>query len=161
MGLDMYLRANQYISRNDWTRSPSGELQDQINPVFNEIVERLEMKDLIDKSGFAGISVDLPMGYWRKANQIHNWFVENVQDGNDDCNTYYVTRDQLEELKELCINVLANKELAEDLLPTGAGFFFGSTTYDEYYYGDLNDTVGIITRCLETRFDSFEYQSSW
>lgn len=161
MGLDMYLRANQYISRNDWTRSPSGELQDQINPLFNEIVERLEMKDVIDNTGFAGISVDLPMGYWRKANQIHNWFVENVQDGEDDCNSYYVTREQLEQLKATCIEVLAHKSLAEDLLPTGAGFFFGSTTYDEYYYGDLQETIEIINRCLKTKFDSFEYQSSW
>lgn len=161
MGLDMYLRANQYISRNDWTRSPSGELQDQINPVFNEIVERLEMKDVIDNSGFAGISVDLPMGYWRKANQIHNWFVENVQDGDDDCNKYWVTRKQLEKLKATCEEVLAHKELAEDLLPTASGFFFGSSTYDEYYYGDLQNTIDIINRCLKTDFDSFEYQSSW
>jgi hypothetical protein len=24
------------------------------------------------------------VGYWRKANAIHRWFVEHVQDGNDD-----------------------------------------------------------------------------
>jgi hypothetical protein len=41
MGLDMYLRASEYVSRNDWTRSPSGELQDHTNPLFNEIVSRL------------------------------------------------------------------------------------------------------------------------
>jgi len=46
-------------------------------------------------------------------------------------------------------------------LPTGSGFFFGSTNYDEYYFGDLNDTIGIITRCLESKFDYFEYQASW
>jgi hypothetical protein len=161
MGLDMYLRASEYISRNDWGRDENGDILDTPNETFKEIVEAFEMQDVIDKTGFAGISVDFPMGYWRKANQIHNWFVENVQGGEDNCGSYYVTRDQLEELKELCINVRANKELAEDLLPTGAGFFFGSTTYDEYYYGDLNDTIGIITRCLESKFDGFEYQSSW
>jgi hypothetical protein len=161
MGLDMYLRASEYISRNNWGRDEDGNILDTPNEAFKAIVEAFEMEDIIDKTGFAGISVDFPMGYWRKANQIHNWFVENVQDGEDNCGSYYVTREQLEELKELCINVLANKELAEDLLPTGAGFFFGSTTYDEYYYGDLNDTIGIITRCLESKFDGFEYQSSW
>ena len=161
MGLDMYLRASEYVSRNDWTRNDKGELVDSPNSLFTQIVETLELENIIDNTGFAGMSIDLPMGYWRKANQIHNWFVENVQGGEDNCGSYYVTRDQLEELKELCINVLANKELAEDLLPTGAGFFFGSTTYDEYYYGDLNDTIGIITRCLESKFDGFEYQSSW
>ena len=37
------------------------------------------------------------VGYWRKANQIHNWFVENVQDGEDDC-CYHneVTKEYLE-----------------------------------------------------------------
>jgi hypothetical protein len=161
MGLDMYLRASEYISRNDWGRDENGDILDTPNETFKAIVEAFEMEDVIDKTGFAGISVDFPMGYWRKANQIHNWFVQNVQDGEDNCGSYYVTREQLEELKEVCINVLANKELAEDLLPTESGFFFGSTTYDEYYYGDLNDTIGIITRCLESKFDGFEYQSSW
>lgn len=157
----MYLRASEYVSRNDWSRDENGDILDTPNQAFKAIVEAFELENVIDKTGFAGINIDVPMGYWRKANQIHNWFVENVQDGEDNCGSYYVTRDQLEELKELCINVLANKELAEDLLPTGAGFFFGSTTYDEYYYADLNDTIGIITRCLESKFDGFEYQSSW
>ena len=161
MGLDMYLRANEYVSRNDWTRNENGELVDSPNSLFTQIVETLELENIIDNTGFAGMSIDLPMGYWRKANQIHNWFVENVQDGNDDCNPYYVTREQLEQLKATCVEVLEHKSLAEDLLPTGSGFFFGSTTYDEYYYGDLNDTIKIINKCLESKFDSFEYQSSW
>jgi hypothetical protein len=161
MGLDMYLRASEYISRNDWSRDSKGELQDQINPLFNEIVERLEMSDVIDKSGFAGISIDFPMGYWRKSNMIHHWFVNNLADGVDECQPIMVRREDLEQLKEVCINVIAVPEMAEELLPTGSGFFFGSTAYDEYYFGDLNDTIGIITRCLESKFDYFEYQASW
>jgi hypothetical protein len=161
MGLDMYLRASEYISRNDWGRDENGDILDTPNETFKAIVEAFEMQDVIDKTGFAGISVDFPMGYWRKANQIHNWFVENVQDGEDNCGSYYVTREQLEELKELCIQAIANPTDAEALLPTGSGFFFGSTEYDEYYFGDLNDTIGIINRCLESKFDGFEYQSSW
>jgi hypothetical protein len=160
MGLDMYLRANEYVSRKDY-KTIDGQMIAEINPIFDGIVKQFEMEDVIDKESFAGISVDFPMGYWRKANQIHNWFVENVQDGEDNCGAYYVTREQLEQLKATCIEVLAHKSLAEDLLPTGSGFFFGSTTYDEYYYGDLNDTIEIINRCLESKFESFEYQSSW
>jgi hypothetical protein len=158
MGLDMYLRASEYVYRHNFNRQTD---EDDINPIFNEIVNRLKLEDVIDKSGFAGITVDVPMGYWRKSNQIHNWFVENVQDGEDNCGSYYVSREQLEQLKATCIEVLAHKELAEDLLPTGAGFFFGSTTYDEYYYGDLSETIEIINRCLASKFSHFEYQSSW
>ena len=44
--------------------------------------------------------------YWRKANAIHSWFVQNVQNGVDDCDTYQVTREQLEALKEACEIVL-------------------------------------------------------
>jgi hypothetical protein len=161
MGLDMYLRASEYVSRNDWSRNEKGEIRDNPNWLFTQIVETLELENIIDNTGFSGMTIDLPMGYWRKANQIHNWFVTNLADGVDECQVITVRREDLEQLKELCIEVIANKSLAEDLLPTGAGFFFGSTTYDEYYYGDLMDTIGIITRCLESKFDYFEYQASW
>jgi len=161
MGLDMYLRASEYVSRNDWTRNENGELRDNINPLFKEIVERLELEDVIDKTGFAGINIDVPMGYWRKSNMIHHWFVNNLADGVDECQPIVVRREDLEQLKETCIEVIANPTDAEELLPTGSGFFFGSTSYDQYYFSDLNDTIGILNKCLESKFDYFEYQASW
>ena len=154
----MYLRANEYVYRHNFNRQ---EDEDKINPIFNEIVSRLELEDVIDKNGFAGLTIDVPMGYWRKSNMIHHWFVNNLADGVDECQPIVVSRKNLEDLKDLCITVIANPELAEKLLPTGSGFFFGSTDYDEYYFGDLNDTIGIINRCLESKFDYFEYQASW
>jgi hypothetical protein len=51
--------------------------------------------------------------------------------------------------------------LAEELLPSHSGFFFGSTEYDEWYFKDLTRTVEIIDRCLASKFDYFEYQASW
>jgi hypothetical protein len=156
MGLDMYLRANEYVYRHNYVDGDNS-----INPLFNEIVSRLELEDVIDKTGFAGLTIDVPMGYWRKSNMIHHWFVNNLADGVDECQPIIVRREDLEQLKEVCINVIAVPEMAEELLPTGSGFFFGSTAYDEYYFGDLNDTLGIINRCLESKFDYFEYQASW
>jgi len=38
------------------------------------------------------------IGYWRKANAIHNWFVQNVQKGKDDCRAYSVSTDDLRKL---------------------------------------------------------------
>jgi hypothetical protein len=154
----MYLRASEYVYRHNYNRETS---EDLINPLFNEIVSRLELEDVIDKNGFAGLTIDVPMGYWRKSNMIHHWFVNNLADGVDECQPIVVSRKNLEDLKDLCITVIANPELAEQLLPTGSGFFFGSTSYDQYYFGDLNDTIGIITKCLESKFDYFEYQASW
>ena len=154
----MYLRANEYVYRHNFNRQTD---EDTINPIFNEIVSRLELEDVIDKTGFAGLTIDVPMGYWRKSNMIHHWFVNKLADGVDECQPIVVRREDLEQLKETCIEVIANPIYAEELLPTGSGFFFGSTNYDEYYFGDLNDTVGIINRCLESKFDYFEYQASW
>lgn len=44
--------------------------------------------------------------YWRKANAIHNFFVNEVQDGVDDCNSYNVPKSVIEDLAERCDLVL-------------------------------------------------------
>ena len=156
MGLDQYLHATEYISRYDWDNE-----NDNRNELFYQIVEQFGVSDQISQDSFGGISIDFPMGYWRKSNQIHNWFVEFVGDGVDDCQKMFVSRDVLTDLKTRCEQVLADHSLAEELLPTGAGFFFGSTEYDEYYFVDLKETIVIIDRCLNSKFDYFEYQASW
>jgi hypothetical protein len=103
--------------------------------------------------------------YWRKANAIHRWFVENAQGGEDNCERYYVSREQLLKLRDLCANLCTQKveALAEDSLPTTDGFFFGSTEYDEWYWNDIENTVKGIDTALETFGDGwhFHYQSSW
>ena len=46
------------------------------------------------------------VGYWRKANCIHSWFVDHVQDGIDDCQYHNeVTKEILEELLDTCEKV--------------------------------------------------------
>lgn len=62
--------------------------------------------------------------YWRKANHIHNWFVENVQDGIDDCATHYVSPDDLKALLDACERVIEASELVEGVVVTG-------TVYDQ------------------------------
>ena len=108
-----------------------------------------------------GQTVGTEIGYWRKANQIHNWFVENCQGGVDDCREHSVYHEDLQKLKELCEAVLKHPNEAEDLLPTQCGFFFGSTEYDEYYFEDLRATIEIIVWALSQDFDYFVYHSSW
>jgi hypothetical protein len=99
--------------------------------------------------------------YWRKANAIHNWFVQNVQNGVDDCGEYPVTRQQLEELSGICKNVLCHHDLAEELLPPTSGFFFGSTRIDDFYFYDLIDTICGVQDLLKADTDTFYYSSSW
>jgi hypothetical protein len=88
------------------------------------------------------------VGSWRKANAIHRWFVEGVGGGIDECQSIPVTADELEELLRRVEAVLAHPELAERILPTQEGFFFGSIDYDEGYFDDLRETVTLLTWAL-------------
>lgn len=101
--------------------------------------------------------------YWRKANQIHHWFVQNVQNGNDDCDNYVVTSEQLKELYDICNKVLNDNSLAEKLLPSQSGFFFGGTEYDEYYFDDIKHTKDQLEDIVKSDNSEYKYvyNSSW
>ncbi len=117
-----------------------------------------------------------PIITWRKANAIHKFFVDEVQDGNDNCERHYVSRGDLEELLNRIKLILAVKTpvaremKAEELLPTDVeGCFFGSKEYDDWYFQDLKRTKTTLEKVFEYEenaeagkcFDSFYYQSSW
>ena len=59
------------------------------------------------------------VAYWRKANAIHKWFVDNVQKGKDDCKEYRVTRRNLLDLCDLVSDVLDHCELKEGKVRNG------------------------------------------
>lgn len=102
------------------------------------------------------------IGYWRNANAIHKWFVDNVQDGVDDCQKSWVSRDQLVELLALVMAVLEDRSKAQELLPTQSGFFFGSTGYDEWYFKDLEHTKTICEEALKGNIlADFFYSAPW
>lgn len=154
MGLDMSLNATRYLS--DMFVEGDDARADAITKLFPELVATEST------TKFSVNQVRIEVIYWRKANAIHNWFVQNCQDGDDDCRPYRVMRMQLIELKELCQHVIENPERAEELLPTKAGFFFGSVDIDEWYMKELERTVKSIDAALNlpTAWE-FEYQSSW
>lgn len=110
--------------------------------------------------------IEQAAGYWRKANHIHAWFVQNVQNGEDDCGRYYVSEEQLRELLAECKNIKESPETARETLPTKSGFFFGGTDYDEYYFKDIDRTIEIIEDLLAEKEGEYlpfevEYTSSW
>ena len=143
MGLDMYLYKKHYLWEKERRRLKITGITPSIKP------ERIER--IIEN-----------IGYWRKANAIHKWFVDHVQEGEDDCKDYYVERDQLRDLLKLVKRVLQNHELAPSLLPTQEGFFFGDTEYGKYYFQDLEETRRILEQALsEGAEGEIHYQSSW
>ena len=122
MGLDMYFSAKKYMSK--YFDKADVERIEKINDIFG--VTGIEDDD------YGAQEVIFRVAYWRKANAIHKWFVDNVQGGTDDCGDYTVSREQLQELAELCEQALADPDFAVENLPTRSGFFFGGTEYDEY-----------------------------
>jgi hypothetical protein len=101
--------------------------------------------------------------YWRKANQIHNWMVQNVQKGKDDCGLYEVSIKKILELHKEVTFALATKDTSK--LPPTAGFFFGSTEVDEWYWEDLRDTKNYLEEMQEVYetdpATKFYYYASW
>lgn len=164
MGLDMYLTKKTFIGANYEHRGVSGKVD-------------LTIKDSpvnINLNRVTYISEEV--GYWRKANQIHNWFVQNVQNGEDDCRDHRVSREDLQNLLQtvnLVLNAKGTPEessIIEENLPPTEGFFFGTTEINEWYWDDLEATKQIVSDVLaEMDIDAknneswidYYYASSW
>lgn len=154
MGLDQYLHAKRFASNAEFVNEESRKL-------FTSLMELANVDEFADEH-FPTASIGVKVAYWRKANAIHNWFVQNCQNGEDDCQTVFVGREQLEELRDVCRRVLADPSLADELLPTARGFFFGTTDYDEWYMDSLRYTALTIDKLLTMPVEwDFEYSSSW
>lgn len=149
MGLDMNLTKRVYVGK----RNVSGTI---------DITMRNEKLN-IDLSKVVYIVEEL--AYWRKANHIHKWMVANVQDGVDDCGTYYVGEEKINALLKACKDVVSKQSDPEKILPTARGFFFGGTEYDYLYYSDVKYTIevleGIISDWLKGHHYDVFYSSSW
>ena len=155
MGLDMYLSAKKYLW-SDKDKAISEQVGEIIG-VQGDTEKRFNGSSLVVKE------ISLDAMYWRKANAIHGWFVNVVQNGEDNCREYEVDREQLEALRDLCKDILEHPDAERDtdLEPT-QGFFFGSYEKDEWYYEDLKNTVEGLDRVLSLPEDySFSYQASW
>jgi hypothetical protein len=153
MGLDMYLSKRSYVK--NWGHTPKEEQHEVV------VLKGGQPRSDIDPERISYIVEEVM--YWRKANQIHAWFVDNVQRGVDECQETHVPRAKLEELATICRRVLLNPSLADELLPTRGGFFFGSTDYNDAYEQDLQDTLEMLERELadEPGRARYYYQSSW
>lgn len=166
MGLDMYLSAERYLGA--WEHYTP---EDRTRAL--EIADAVGLADALESQS-PSVYVKVVVGYWRKANAIHDFFVRECQGGRDECEESDVAPSQLIDLRHRCDQILtlwrsapyAAKALATELLPTRSGFFFGGTDLDEHYQQDLRDTIEIVDKCLALSDKlngdlSFYYRSSW
>ena len=103
----MYLTRRKYIGANYKHRNVTGKAEIMIGD--KKIPIDFEKLSYIEEQAC----------YWRKANQIHKWFVDKVQNGNDDCRTYDVSVKDLEELLDLCKQVKEKAVLTDGNIKNG------------------------------------------
>lgn len=106
MGLDMYLIAN------------SRRLSEAINQNNADLADYENAYVRYRRRN--GI-----VAQWRKANQIHRWFVEHIQDGNDNCGYYVVHPDELKELLGAVNEVLGSTKLVSGMVQNGKTYVDG------------------------------------
>ena len=163
MGLDMYLNKRTYVKQWDFQKDDERhEVTVKKGEEPHPHIQTERISEVIEQ-----------VGYWRKANQIHQWFVDNVQDGVDDCKQHIVERDQLKELLDICIKIKELyakdrdefEEYAKEHLPTQMGFFFGQYEYGDDYMYDINETIEILQVVYENNDGAWQqqytYESSW
>lgn len=78
---------------------------------------RPSIHDCGEPDTFTWYSIFEQIAYWRKANAVHAWLVNTVQDGVDECQlSHPVTREQLVELRDRAKLVLAAQPNADRLI---------------------------------------------
>lgn len=123
--------------------------QKYIDFYSNHYEKKYSSWDTEKKYGFTRITEEI--GYWRKANQIHNWFVENIQNGEDDCDYHReVTEEDLKELLDVCNKVLASCELVPSNIENGYSFDENGNKVYDYVDGLAVKDPSIAAKLLPT-----------
>ena len=143
MGLDMYLDRyprykhygpREYCEYESWKKYFSGERtlaehfkMNELEPPTEEDVKKFDsfMHETYsawdDEHRHPYTQIEDNVMYWRKANAIHQYFVNRVQHGEDDCGLHdEVTQQILEELRDKCKAVLENAIMVNGKIKNGA-----------------------------------------
>lgn len=148
----MYLSKRTYV--RNWNHTP---IEDR-NEIIVKKGEKLSNHIKSDRVSY----VIEEVAYWRKFNALHQWFVDNCQEGIDDCKEYPVYHEQIEHLLKNLKKIGKSKTKAKKYLPVSQGFFFGSYEYDEDYFQSLEETIEIFKDILKDDSEgTLYYQSSW
>lgn len=124
---------------------------------------------------------DEELAYFRKVNFMQKFFEDKYE--IPDAESVPITKEDLQELADLCERVMDKFEewdgakealdsddyieppkhiqgYAEELLPTCAGFFFGSTDYDNWYFKDVKDTLNTVREIIQEVEDTYEVEDA-
>lgn len=128
MGLDMYLTAENIIYK---------PFREEDTAPYEKAKAAADLIGMpYSDEGIGTISIACQIGYWRKANAIHKWFVDHVQEGRDECQRSHVSRDDLRELRETCQKVLDTAKVAPGKVHVGTMYSGGAVT-EQYEDGQV------------------------
>jgi hypothetical protein len=191
MGLDMYMYSAKKVkglNAKDYERADNAvsdvkvqesfipKVKESIKGKSKQVFDELDSSVKVRGNYMSWYSIFNEIGYWRKANAIHNFFVQECQNGVDECQLSIVKQSHLKDLLKRCKRAMSLKDIylndgiikdgegIETFLPTTSGFFFGGTEFNEWYFNDVEETIELITKVLkETDFKTqiIFYRSSW
>lgn len=107
---------------------------------------------------------DIEVAYFRKFNALQNYFEENFDQENcEDTNlTYDIVVDLIDRLERVVkAKEVGNTDTAEELFPTTSGFFYGDTSYNEYYFEKVKEALRLFRQIEKEYFDDEELNSDY
>lgn len=164
MGLDQYLNITITNSKPTITPEKLQTAKETLNSLLkshpmnyiytaNPEYPTVELEPVVNIDGYNTDTYELfhvsgVERYYRKANQIQNYFEERFyEDGNDYEGDYYnnivtkvddLTIDDIIECIDDIESSENKEETAKEEFPTTVGFFYGSTDYDQDYLESNN-----------------------
>jgi len=163
MGLDMYLSEERYFSNYDHAeekeraRAHSVALAAGFDPA------------LLDRNGSVTAAVNI--AYWRKAHWLHEWFVNNIQNGEDNCGSHSVELEHLKEILDGCRAIMVFRATASiaDAEECMNDSFPCQYPHGEWIWESVQDTIDqlqlIVDRAEREEGDGiwreYIYRSSW
>lgn len=91
------------------------------------------------------------VGYFRKVNFLHLWVEENLNKGEStNCELIEIPKAKLDEFIDLLRKVRNDNSLASELLPSCSRLFFGSISYDDWYFVSIDEVLKTFTKIKNT-----------
>lgn len=161
-----------------------------VKEFYPEDLQKIGLKHI--KDNFLSKQTRYQIGYWRKFNALQTFFQNRVESDYELCHGIYVHEDTIKELISTFNKILKDiktceteetqyctgwcngektydtknvykSQVAQELLPPGEGFFYGSQEIDEWYVEDIKYSLKLFKEALkliELGYDII-YEASW
>jgi hypothetical protein len=150
MGLDMYLEAKRYVAPCDPRTEPMRRAIGAAIGFMPPKEKPGQDASLLEVSG-----VTVRVGYWRKFDALHRWFVGKVQAGVDDCRPAFVSVNTLIELE-------GKLEQASDA-SVSASEHFTADVDETLEDGEVDYTLKVLHHAKQLQEQGWDiyYRASW